>query len=454
MSKRYDLLPSYYYEDNIDGILLESVGRPLRDYKIYGENIQGGVFNSDTTVEIESVGEKITNIVDIDHIIENNPTSTTSLQRVTFQDKDCLRWSSGGSAGNLRILQGKFKENTAYTIRMSVASSTTDGVVVIVYTDGTTVSKVFGQYTRNFTANSFSDLLILTRDNKTVDYITGSWRSGQSLYIDISKFMITEGTDKHPYIAEKSSKYKLPIYCMQKNIANPDDVYSFVSKINYKTNDYTLTRVITDINGREILRNYAAAGHGTDNYEERAKIFKGIFKKNTRYTISFDCYGQKELNLNISYTDGNYNVLSIPNYGDASTVYSVSFTSALNKTIESVNLVYSTGSSYIYIDTIQIEEGVKATKFVPYGEYDVYLDKPLQRIGDYADYIDFKNQKVVRNISEEIVDGNTVLSILDTPIEEPIVLPEINTQKGACTVEVGTTVPPSKTEYQYYREGK
>ena len=447
-----DFIPCYSKTDNVVG-LYDIVNDVFYTNRGTGEFIEGDDILGNVKKN-SGVGEKITNVVDIDHIIENNPSSTTSLYRVTFQDRDCLRWTAAGGAGNLRILQGKFKENTAYTIRVSVASSSTDGTFNVYYTDGTYVSVVFQNFAKGFAANNFYDIIVPTHDNKTIDYISGSWRNGQYQYIDISKFAITEGINKHHYIAENSSKYNLPIYCMRKNLANPNEVYSFVSKITSRTGyNYANTRVITDINGREILVNYAASGHGTTDYEETRKIFKGIFKPNTRYTISFDCYGQKDLNLGFLYTDGNYGVFSIPNYSDSSTVYKVSFTSALDKTIESIDLFYTSGSSYIYIDTIQIEEGTKATKYEPYGRYNVYLDKPLYKVDDYADYIDFKNQKVVRSIAEEIVDENTEFSILDTPIEESVVLPEIITQKGDCIVEVDTMVPPSKTEYQYYKGG-
>ena len=51
-----------------------------------------------------------------------------------------------------------------------------------------------------------------------------------------------------------------------------------------------------------------------------------------------------------------------------------------------------------------------------YGKYDVpitvndetkhiYLDEPLRKIGDYADYIDFKNQKVIRQTTFRTFDG-------------------------------------------------
>lgn len=49
----------------------------------------------------------------------------------------------------------------------------------------------------------------------------------------------------------------------------------------------------------------------------------------------------------------------------------------------------------------QLEEGDVATEYEPYQEpitTNIYLDEPLRKVKDYADYIDFKNQKVVRQI--------------------------------------------------------
>ena len=53
-----------------------------------------------------------------------------------------------------------------------------------------------------------------------------------------------------------------------------------------------------------------------------------------------------------------------------------------------------------------------------YGKYDIpivvndtttthiYLDKPLCKFGDYTDYIDFKNKKVVRNVVQGVLNGS------------------------------------------------
>ena len=54
---RYRLLPSYYYQDSTDGVFTKSVGKDLRDYKIYGNSIQDGIPTPDAPIKVQSVGE-------------------------------------------------------------------------------------------------------------------------------------------------------------------------------------------------------------------------------------------------------------------------------------------------------------------------------------------------------------------------------------------------------------
>ena len=51
---------------------------------------------------------------------------------------------------------------------------------------------------------------------------------------------------------------------------------------------------------------------------------------------------------------------------------------------------------------IQLEYGISATTYEPYREAttNIYLDEPLRKVGDTADYIDYANGKVVRNIKQ------------------------------------------------------
>lgn len=55
---RRRFLPTYHYEDTTDGVLLDSAGKPLRDYKVCGNSVQSGTPTPEAPVEIESVGDK------------------------------------------------------------------------------------------------------------------------------------------------------------------------------------------------------------------------------------------------------------------------------------------------------------------------------------------------------------------------------------------------------------
>lgn len=56
-----------------------------------------------------------------------------------------------------------------------------------------------------------------------------------------------------------------------------------------------------------------------------------------------------------------------------------------------------------------LELGSTATEYEPYKQpttTTIYLDEPLRKIGDYADILDYKNKKVVRNIKEVRLTGS------------------------------------------------
>ncbi len=62
-----------------------------------------------------------------------------------------------------------------------------------------------------------------------------------------------------------------------------------------------------------------------------------------------------------------------------------------------------------HISNIMLTSGKESNlKYIPYKEAitNIYLDSPLRKVGDYADYIDFKTGKVVRNIKEITLNGS------------------------------------------------
>lgn len=62
-----------------------------------------------------------------------------------------------------------------------------------------------------------------------------------------------------------------------------------------------------------------------------------------------------------------------------------------------------------YAKNVMLEKGEQYTGYEDYAEpmsKNIYLDEPLRKVGDCADYIDYKNQKVVRNVKEITLNGS------------------------------------------------
>ena len=56
-----------------------------------------------------------------------------------------------------------------------------------------------------------------------------------------------------------------------------------------------------------------------------------------------------------------------------------------------------------------LEKGGTVSEFeqyIPAVLENIYLDEPLRKIGNISDYIDFNNQKVVRNVGYKVFDGD------------------------------------------------
>ena len=72
-------------------------------------------------------------------------------------------------------------------------------------------------------------------------------------------------------------------------------------------------------------------------------------------------------------------------------------------------IVYNEGykGSYL-VNNIQFEVGEQATDYEAYNEKttNIYLTEPLRKVGDTADYIDYANSKVVRNVGKTIFNGS------------------------------------------------
>ena len=139
------------------------------------------------------------------------------------------------------------------------------------------------------------------------------------------------------------------------------------------------------------------------------------FKENTRYTMTIKGYsictnqnspnGNSNYRLVFKYTDGTESYKMVP----ANVESEFRYTSNENKTVKSINMDYGY-SGNAYISHIQLEEGTESTPYEPYQGSTTHINltghDPLMCLDDVCDYIDYENNRIVRNVGKYTVTGN------------------------------------------------
>lgn len=95
------------------------------------------------------------------------------------------------------------------------------------------------------------------------------------------------------------------------------------------------------------------------------------------------------------------------------------------------------------IKNIKLEKNDQKTEYEEDVTQNIWLDEPLRKIDDVADYIDFKNKKIVRYITYDAV--KKVYKKLSVPVIKDIDLSNLDLllKKGTNKISIGTTIAPS-----------
>ena len=258
---------------------------------------------------------------------------------------------------------------------------------------------------------------------------------------------------------------RLYMYSARKNEIL-ETVDSTISEITFVKGDYTIDNmpdfgpykkyeVPIKISSKNLIniKNYIIDGktkeidNGIQFEVTGSRIDIGIdftIKANTSYVLYAEC------------TEDAYIGGSLANNGVSTVWCSKSISKLIFKNSTDSNItkqlrvVDTTGTKGSTIKFAILEIGNETTGYQQY--YNnvnyLYLDEPLRKLGENADYIDFKNQKIVRYIEEDN-EGN--LTALSVPKEEKIELPEILLRKGINNIEIQTSIKPSKIELEYYK---
>ena len=330
--------------------------KSITNYSIHGNSMQDGVPTPGAPIEVESVGEKIVNLFEgYDEIIDGYYTAT------------------GDFIAEIGIRTAQYiavKPNTVYTVKGRCTEATRCAYIRIAEFNS---DKTF--VNRNLTLYEYEPVITFKTTSDTM-FLAICYDSDETGEIaTVTDIQIDEGTVSNDYTLY--GKYKIPITVSGKNLFNKSDYQ-------------------VDVNG--------AIGFSIRH-----------LKIGTKYTIS----SNKPLTwVKISLTSSGYNSVQFANENG---FYKYSFTMQRHSNISENETQYlflgSTVGERTFVNNIsqldgfdiQIEEGSTTTDYEPYHEListNIYLDEPLRKVGDYADYIDFENNEIVRNIGKYTFTGD------------------------------------------------
>lgn len=383
------------FERTVKGNVME-IESPLQsnlnNLSILGNSIQNGAPTPETSVEVESVGEKTKNLIEYPYL----DTSKT-LNGLTFIDN---------GDGTITV-NGTAESDTVFNIATQ-KTSIWDGIIPNeVYTLSVNVD---GEYTGNIScvcnyypegSSSYNNWMS-SAVNKLVTKACPTDITGIRSYIYIYaeavldnvtiKPQLEKGETATPY--EPYGKYKIPVITRGKNLLPKATEDKVIKGVSWTVNEDGTLNVDGTMGSSDISDCYIFGGLSA-NDEQFVLSNNAVFSSN---------YIGDGNNLLIARTSaGNYYAyidFPLQTIPKDTVIYGVCIR-LYNRTFSQKNITY------------QLEYGTTATPYEPGHEpitTNIYLDEPLRKVGDYADYIDFESRKLVRKIYHEFLDTVTTVS--------------------------------------------
>ena len=389
--------------------LSNSIGQDLLDYKIYGNSVQDGEPTPTTPIEIESVGERTNNTFNFPMLNKQINTTVDYEKQTIFLDKANNLYVAGQSYTGVGKAFNEFNkvlnitEPDYYCFKAKVICDREDITPRASWNINVSGE---GAITPTLVEFKYQDKILFAKFNFTQEIIDS--------------------------LKNNADTFRMYIYTFRE-INSTTNVDATVTDLMFIKGDYTIDtipnyepygyKIPVKASGKNLLPNewkdYSNWKlYGENNTSPYVSYLVKV-KPNTTYTISkrnnyIPTTQDNTMNLIINakkYTESgassvnkwlvlpnniaNNNPKSINLTTDDDGVLLLSTYNGSNEKIE--NLIKVCGE-------IQIEEGSVETEYEPYIEpitTNIYLDEPLRKIDEYQDYIDLKNQKVVRNIKEK-----------------------------------------------------
>lgn len=356
-----NFIPCYRKSDNVIGMY------DLISNKFFVEVSGGGAFikgnnvsdilSPDNPIEIQSVGEKTKNLFD-----KNNFTKLVNI----IPNASTLGFYSNSNSLYIPIEGGKTYTVSGAKFSRFVVCTTVDEPAASVLISNRvdlgaiTPSKEIKSLT--ITADATANYLVVRYHNANTDTYT------EQDILDTLQIELSFG------------KYKIPIEVSGKNLFDINQIIN-------------IGKVINNGDGSITVSGYPSAT-GKFLYQLCPSMKIG-------QTVTF------------SMVTTGYHQIYLHNISNGSTrliTNNTSFIVTEDILNSELNFYRNSNGDNATISNIQFEEGTEVTPYEPYQEpqtYNIFLDEPLRKIGNYADYIDFKNGKVVRYIRTLNVKSGT-----------------------------------------------
>ena len=360
----------------IGGKLVFNYGDGLNNILIYGNSVQNGTPSPDNPVEINSVGRKSVNLY--------QPSTISSLSGVTVTYDSLtgvytINGTTKSIGGNI-WLSNNFVPNVAsgenVILTAEILSGTIDRNNNFVY------YSIFNNNNSKFIRNQDGNFLVKKGViTKSATMITG----------DYMKFCVQVGG------VVTFNNVKLRIQLEKGNSRTtiiPYNKYLIPLKIT-TTNNLLPT---TSSEMETVLSSYFGIRLSPDkNYSMKIKLKEGKTIPNVAFGFIYTSPSTSSVQTEWFTNSSGEEIKTFFNIsGVIKSSLNVGFypksAAAVNSFFDAYDVMLVEGS---YTSSTMPE-------YVPYNGIDleILLDEPLRKVGDYADYIDVKNKKVVRNVKE------------------------------------------------------
>lgn len=418
-------------------VLNGTKGENAVDYKIEGNSIQDGEPTPEAPIEVESVGEKTINL------FEKRTDSIST--NVAYKGLDMRGWKQTDYTLQIKLKKGKTVPTGVY--------------FGFIYTDIAAYWLV-----DNGVINSKYNGIVSVHTANAINGVCCYPASKSEAFWNAFDIFLVQGKYTNDTIPDfESIGYKIPVVAQGKNLFDYDNVNFMIGTsgnniIDCKennsfnidnSNNYNSYYHTTDINAFNLKPNttYTSKAiitlidNGSNNINEAGSMSTSLRLQTNR---AFDA-GAIVIVNGYKITDGN-------KVG----TYEVITTFTTPKDMTNYKYVATRLASYtqVIFKDIIITEGVSVGEYEPYQEpitTSIYLNEPLRKVGDYSDYIDFENKKVVRNIGYAqmlssypyVKSGSSTTNTIQTVIynTSPFGKAKLGRSAGFCNIgKVGSGV--------------